>query len=254
MDTKNSYKTSSQYFAYCKNTDEKAKLQEQIKLAFAPKLKKILDLGCGNGINTAFLADYFKNASIEAIERSSAQIELARNQNNRPNINYLQTSFEDFKTDDKYNFILASHVLQYIDSDLEKFVKKAISLLAFNGELWFVQQTRKGMAQIISHQKPYLTNPRFNNWTTFEDYLPLIKKAVTDDFRLEVSYLNSSIKEINFPQPTDEDKLRLEFIFCLNNSFDEQSKEFKKNLASLNLNDSGRISHPNGIIKIRRLK
>lgn len=56
-----------------------------------------------------------------------------------------------------------------------------------------------------------------------------------------------------FTKPTDEDKLRLEFMLGLDKLFDKQSLIFKKHLAKLILGSSSRISHPNGIIKIRKL-
>jgi SAM-dependent methyltransferase len=254
MDEKNSYADSGRYLAYCQDTDEKTKLHECIREDLIPRPASILDLGCGNGINTAFLADYFSNSSVDAIERSPAQFDYAITHNNRKNTTYILNSFEDFHTDKKYDFILASHVLQYIDSNLESFVRKAISMLSSNAELWFVQQTRYGMAQIISHQRPYLANPRFGNWKTFEDYLPIIEDTLKKGFQIEISHLNSSFKQIDFANPSEEDKLRLEFIFCLTNTFDEQSLEFKSNLAKLDLGNEERISHPNGIMKIRRTK
>ena len=254
MDTKNSYKSATPYLAYCKATNEKQKLHDYISSAFDREPVSILDLGCGNGVNTSFIADRFQNASVDAIERSEAQIQEAISRNSRLNITYVHTPFEQFEIGRKYDFILASHVLQYIDSDLEGFVKKATEMLEKDGELWFVQQTKEGMAQIINHQKPYLTNERFQNWKTFEDYQGTIEKLVGENYQISVDSLDSSFSQIDFANPSEEDKLRLEFIFCLDDSYDSQSKEFKDHLSKLNLGDSERISHPNGIIKIRRLK
>ncbi len=256
MDTKNSYKESKQYLAYCKHTDEKQKLLEHIDLAFQTLPQRILDLGCGNGVNTMFLAERFPKARIDALERSPAQYTYAHQYHARTNIRYILQPFEQFNTQTKYDFILASHVLQYIDSDLEQFVKKASKMLAPDGELWFVQQTKQGMAQIIKHQKPYLLNPRFKEWKTFEDYVPKIREIFTDEclFSITEEHLNSSFTAINFSCPSKEDKLRLEFIFCLENSFDQQSPEFKAHLSELSLSKNGRIIHPNQILKIRRRK
>src|SRR3989338_2769352 len=153
MNTKNSYKSATPYLAYCKTTNEKQKLADYISSAFSKEPITILDLGCGNGINTFFIADRFPDALVDAIERSEAQINEASTRNNRVNIQYSNVTFEQFSSERKYDFILASHVLQYIDSELEGFIKKAIEMLEHSGELWFVQQTKEGMAQIISHQR-----------------------------------------------------------------------------------------------------
>jgi len=254
MDAQNSYKSAMPYLAYCRATDEKQKLHNHISSAFSKDPRTILDLGCGNGVNTSFIADRFPNSLVDAIERSEAQISEAVSRNCRTNIQYFNVPFEQFNSERKYEFILASHVLQYIDSDLEGFVKSATDMLEKDGELWFVQQTRKGMAQIISHQLPYLSNPRFKGWKTFEDYKEIIEKVVSADYEVSIDYLDSSFSQIDFKNPSEEDKLRLEFIFCLDRSFDKQSREFKEHLSKLNLGDGERISHPNGILKIRRIK
>jgi cyclopropane fatty-acyl-phospholipid synthase-like methyltransferase len=254
MDTKNSYKNAEPYLAYCRGTNEKHKLHDYISSAFDKEPVNILDLGCGNGVNTSFIADRFQNASVDAIERSGSQIQEAISRNSRSNINYVHTPFEQFETYKRYDFILASHVLQYIDSDLESFVKTATSMLEKDGEIWFVQQTKEGMAQIISHQRPYLTNERFQDWKTFEDYQDTIEKLVGKDYQISVDSIDSSFAQIDFANPSEEEKLRLEFIFCLDSSYDGQSQDFKDHLSRLKLGNGERISHPNGILKIRRVK
>lgn len=254
MDPKNSYKSSKQYLAYCNNTNEKSKLHKSISNAFVVNPAKILDLGCGNGVNSAFLADRFPTSLVDAVERSEAQITEAVIRHNRPNIHYFNVSFEQFGSERKYDFILASHVLQYIDSDLGSFVKKATEMLEKEGELWFVQQTREGMAQIISHQLPYLNSQRFRNRKTFEDYKEIIEELVNKDYEINDYYLDCSFSQPDFENPSEEDKLRFEFIFCLDESFDKQSPEFKHNLSRLKLGDGQRISHPNGILRVKRIK
>lgn len=266
VDLKNSYKSYAPYLAYTKNTNEKAKLHEylarecknkKLPIQLQDKNKNILDLGCGNGTNTFFMAKLFSKNHIDAIDRSESQVVFAKKNNAAKNIEYGNFGLEDFKSQKKYDFILVSHVLQYIDSGLEEFIKKALLYLNDGGEIWFVQQTKKGMLEIIKHQIKFLTNPRFKNWKTYEDYLKLIKKIIKGDkqYVLSEGILNSSFKKINFSNPTEEDKKRLEFIFCLEGSFDEQSDKFKKHLEKLNIElIGGRISHPNKIIKIRKVK
>lgn len=266
MDKRDSYKSYVPYLVYTKNTNEKAKLHKHLKkyyennnlpIKIGDKNKNILDLGCGNGTNTFFMAKLFSRNHIDAIDRSESQVIFAKKNNAAKNIEYGNFGLEDFKSQKKYDFIMVSHVLQYIDSGLEEFIKKALLFLNDGGEIWFVQQTKKGMLEIINHQRKFLTNPRFKNWKTYEDYLKLIKKIIKGDkqYVLSEGILNSSFKKFNFSTPTEEDKKRLEFIFCLKKSFDEQSDKFKKHLEKLNIKlISGRISHPNKIIKIRKVK
>jgi ubiquinone/menaquinone biosynthesis C-methylase UbiE len=254
MDEKNSYKSAIPYWTYCKYSNEKRLLHQYIEHNLTKKPSAILDIGCGNGINTVFVANRFPNTIIDAIERSKAQINEAKLRNNATNINYINVDLEHFTSIKTYDFILCSHVLQYIDSNLEQFVKSATTLLDGQGELWFIQQTKEGMTQIINHQMPYLSNPRFKNWKVFEDYRVSIESILGKDYQLCADYLDSSISQINFKNPSEDDKLRLEFILCLDESFDEQSAQFKKHLSKLRLGDGNGISHPNGILKIKRLK
>lgn len=260
--TKNIYEKYEPYLAYTQNTDEKEKLQNYIKNEFKKNNlpisardtgQEILDVGCGNGVNTLFLARLFKKHHITAIDSSLVQIEFAKRNNNANNISYYCLSFEDWKISQKFDFILASHILQYIESKPLNFIKKIIQSLARGGEAWIVQQTKKGMYEIIQHQKSFLDNPIFANWFTFEDYLPPVKRFAKNKLlTIKTKYLPTSFKSINFVKPTNEDKMRLEFILGLDQPFDKQSLLFKKHLAKLTLGSSGRIFHPNGIIKIRK--
>jgi SAM-dependent methyltransferase len=252
MDEKNSYKCATPYATYCKYTTEKRLLHKFMDTYFAKEPRTILDIGCGNGINTFFMANRFPNALVDAIERSEAQVTEAKSTHRKENIIYTNVDLEHYDTINRYDFILASHVLQYIDSDLGQFVKKAAVLLDRKGELWFVQQTKEGMAQIIAHQMPYLTNPRFKNWKTFDEYYADIGLLLGRDYDLRATYLDGSFSQIDFANPSIEDKWRLEFIFCLDEPFEAQSQEFKNHLSRLKLGNSERIAHKNGIVRITR--
>jgi hypothetical protein len=100
--------------------------------------------------------------------------------------------------------------------------------------------------------QPFLKNPRFRNWPTFENYEPIIHGvAEKNGYITNVDYLDSSLAGVDFANPSDEDKQWLKFALLLEGEFDNESPEFKQHLAKLNLNrPDGRISHPNGIIKV----
>ncbi len=262
-DPLDSYRTPLKYLAWVRNTNEKLILQQRIKseyeagrLAVMPQNanKRILDLGCGNGINSVFLAQLFANCQIDAIDRSPAQIEYASSRHTATNLHYYCSRLEDYCSAQGYDFILASHILQYIDSPFEVFAEKVLALIRPGGEAWIVQQTRKGMAEIIAHQQPFLISHRFRNWQTFEDYCDMMTDLVKSctEFEMTTLHLDTSIAAINFANPNEDDKLRLEFIFCLDASYDAQSAEFKAHLATCALSSQGRIAHPNGIMRIAR--
>lgn len=262
----NDYAKYEPYLAYTELTDEKKALDRYITQAYhegsfplkpGESNKFILDVGSGNGIHSLFLAKLLPEHTIEAIERSAAQLEYAQKHRSAPNINYHLSSLEDWPANKRYDFILVSHVLQYIDTDISYFVNKVLSLLKVGGEAWFIQQTKTGMAQIIAYQQPLLIHPRFKRWRTFEDYQVEIENMLKDNLRYSwtTDHLATSFAMIDFKNPSLGDKLRLQFIFCLYEPYDHQTDEFKQRLIRLQdeLNNKGRIIHPNGIMKIKRL-
>ncbi len=253
MGSENSFWLPGRYVAYVSKTNEKTVLHQHIKNEYEAgnlpikyeQQGRVLDLGCGTGANTEALSKIFRNSLIVAIDRSPQQLSYAVAQN-VGGVIYIPIPFEDFSYSN-YDFVLASHVLQYIDTDPKSFIRKMIDALSTDGEAWIVQQTRKGMYEIISHQKAFLTNPRFNTWLTLEDYIKMVDEI---GFTYRLQLLPTSIDGINFENPSEEDRRRLEFMFCLDQGFDQQPAEFKSHLSKLT---SGRkIYHPNGIIKIRR--
>lgn len=260
--TSDEFKDAEPYKAYIRRTNEKVLLKKAIMNAsqsgdFPVKNKgegfAILDVGSGNGVNAFFLADLFERCLIEAVEPSEAQYwEALAGSRSRNNIVFRNIGLEIFRPGRKYDFVLASHVLQYIYVPVEDFIRKVLEMLSKGGEAWIVQQTEEGINQIIQHQKKYLSNSRFQNWLTFKDYLPLIKKiAKRESCTVETEYLQSSIKAIDFANPSKKDKEVLKFIFLCD--YDWQSTEFKEHLATLKLGKAGRIKHPNGIAKIKKL-
>ncbi len=248
------YNKPERYKTYVKYTDEKVKLADYIsqqyfkgKLSIKPtdrNRKKVLDVGCGNGVNLEILKDVFIDHEISGVERCFAQFQYAV-ANAIPRIQYIYSPFQEFRGTD-FDFILTSHVLQYLDTNPVFFLCKLYDSLNKDGEAWIVQHTSKGIAEIIHHMMPFL--PHIEDWKTFDDYLAMIKQL---GFSYATEVLPTSIKGINFQSPSEEDKRRLEFILALETGFDETPIEFRDHLAKLETQD--RISHPNGIIKIKRV-
>lgn len=246
------YKKPERYRTYVKHTDEKIELANHLSGEyFAGKLpirpgengKKALDIGCGNGVNLQILRNVFLDHQVIGVEQSFEQFQYAV-ASPIPRVHYIHSPYQEFR-ETNYDFALASHVLQYVDTNPVFFLSKLRYSLAESGEAWIVQHTEKGIAEIIRHMLPL--TPHLDDWKTFEDYVKIVQEL---GFSYDTHLLNTSIKGINFQNPSSEDKLRLEFILALDTDFDQTSPELKDHLAKLPSQE--RISHPNGIIKIRK--
>lgn len=253
MDSENSFTKGARYNAYVRGTNEKTLLRQYIlseylagNLSIKPRTlgKRVLDLGCGTGAILSILENIFANCEVIGLDRSKEQ--LSEIETVKRNVELINVAFEDYNRTG-FDFILVSHVLQYIDTDPEEFILKIIHSLNAGGEVWFILQTKRGMCELISYTRDLITLPRFKNWLTFEDYVAVIE---TLGFRHEIVILPTSFSGINFKNPSPLDRLRLEFIFCLNQPYQESSYELRERLAKIPYQE--RIFHPNGIIKIRK--
>ncbi len=222
MDSENSFVLGERYLAYVNSTNEKEMLRDYVTCEYVmgnlpikpndTRPKNILDLGCGTGANLGWLMELFKGHNVEGIDRSKAQI----SQITIPGAPVMHVAFEDHRKGN-YDFILASHVLQYIDTPGIEFIGKVREALTTNGEAWFIQQRVIGMYEIIGHTRRYVENSRLKHWLSFEDYVLMLRSAGIPHAR---KALRTSFEGVNFKNPTPQDKRRLEFILCLPHDFD----------------------------------
>ena len=91
---------------------------------------RVLDLGCGVGRNSIYIAERFKNKNcvVDCVDLLEIAIEKlmmnAKEHNVALNINGINKSIEEFKIDtDSYDFIMAISALEHIDTE-ESFSKK----------------------------------------------------------------------------------------------------------------------------------
>ena len=96
--------------------------------------KKILDVGCGNGVISL---EYAKKNNLTLIDISTNMLELAKaNAQSKgiDNINYFRGSIEEFDSPEKYDAIIAIGLLSHVSSINDTIVKLK-SLLKNNGNL-----------------------------------------------------------------------------------------------------------------------
>ena len=75
------------------------------------KTEKVLEMGYGDGVITDNLAK--EDINLTVVEGSSVLVEKARKK--YPNINFINSLFEEIDINEKYETILALHVLEHVD-------------------------------------------------------------------------------------------------------------------------------------------
>lgn len=95
---------------------------------------RVLDLGCGVGRNSIYIAERFKNINciVDCVDLLEIAIEkLAQNAKEHNvilNVNGINESIEDYEIErNSYDFIMAISALEHIDTQ-ESFVKKLIEI------------------------------------------------------------------------------------------------------------------------------
>ncbi len=83
--------------------------------------ESMLDVGCGVGQMTKALAERFKK--VVGIDGSLVKIEKGNKENKLPNIEYVSTLYEDFESEQKFDFIVSTNVLEHVD-DSVSFLKR----------------------------------------------------------------------------------------------------------------------------------
>lgn len=141
-------------------------LEKFTKLLSTSK-SKVLDVGCGGGQDSKFLAD--KGFSVLGIDISSAMIKLSRKYS--PDVNFKIVNVMDLPNSHKYNGIWCSRVFHNISTEeQDKFLRKLKSLLGKNGILYItsVVCSKKEDYEIIDLKdgnilKKYLLAKSFKN-------------------------------------------------------------------------------------------
>lgn len=92
----------------------------------------ILEIGCGTGLFTSYILELFPDAEIDALDLSSSMIARAVEKFSASKINFIEKDFREFKTEKRYDLILSSSTLQWLD--LEPTFKKVAELLNPKGK------------------------------------------------------------------------------------------------------------------------
>jgi len=173
----------NQFQFFLSHSDEKI---QQIALLRRKIGGSLLDIGCGEGTITLALKDMFDR--VEVVEEKKNYCENLEKQG----IVCHNTKFEDFQTSSRYDVILASHLLTYLD-DKEKAIAKMYQLLKVGGKIYIFNMTYDGLMQVIKEK----IHPDISNRTDLQ-VQEIVKKYVKYE---------REIIPINMETKTDEEML-----------------------------------------------
>jgi 2-polyprenyl-3-methyl-5-hydroxy-6-metoxy-1,4-benzoquinol methylase len=98
---------------------------------------KVLEIGCGSGILLSLLVENFKNLHFEGIEPFNdgfSSLEILNTIIKDTGISIENKSYEEFKTNSKYNLIFCVNVFEHLE-DWPNFLIRVKNLLENNGKL-----------------------------------------------------------------------------------------------------------------------
>jgi len=105
-----------------------ASYREALRYAFG---RKVLDVGCGSGYGSFFLASYSAN-QVEAVDNFIPALDYARQVYAHPRLNFVEgNALELPYPDDSFDFVFSSQVIQYISNN-DKFLKEICRVLRPN--------------------------------------------------------------------------------------------------------------------------
>lgn len=105
-----------------------------------PNTGHILELGYGDGLVTAALAQ--SGCKMTLIEGAKTLVDIASNKH--PNINCIETLFEDFVPENRFDVILSSHVLEHVDNP-QALLKLMATWLTDTGKIVVVVPNRNSL-------------------------------------------------------------------------------------------------------------
>lgn len=119
------------------------------------KGENMLDLGCGVGTMTYAFSKNFKR--IVGLDGSKIKIRKANKINSAPNIEYVCALFDEYNTNEKFDFIISTNVLEHLDKR-KSFLKKAKNMLSKKGLLAITVPNALGLHKRIGKKMGIIRN------------------------------------------------------------------------------------------------
>ena len=130
-------------------------------LDFDSSVPKILDLGAGTGLLSAFVLSKYPEAEITLVDQAEKMLDLAQRRfNNHCNIKYILGDYTTIKFPEKYDAVISALSIHHLESEQKKdLYEKSFSLLNLEGVFINADQVRSNFDSI--------ENKIINQWHNF---------------------------------------------------------------------------------------
>ena len=149
--------------------------------------KKVLDIACGCGHGTLLLAKEGKAKAVIGSDISSKAIRYASIRNSYPNVSFVESNAETFKTDESVDVVVSFETIEHLPN-ADTFLDNVYSLLTDNGH-FYVSTPISKLSEDIKPVNPY----HLKEWGFLE-----FQSMVGKYFEIEKVYVQLSIESHPF--------------------------------------------------------
>jgi len=199
------------FSSYLRIANEKQVLAQEIIVLFEKlRVKSVLDIGAGNGDLSSLI--FNKVEKYTAIEPRGEFADLLRSKG----INVIERTFPCNIGKDKYDLVLCSHSVPYLQKDYEPFLKEAYEKLNKNGNMLIITYIGEGDDWNYFLRdvgvKPFVnTLINYNDRKNFLKHLGQLEEWFVFS-RLESSSIEDLIKALGFVASAGEKDKKEAFL------------------------------------------
>ena len=174
---------------HTKTTSQQERTAKIVESEFFADAKTVLDIGCGDGRITAFLAEKLPNSSIIGCDVSKSMIEFALEKftsSEYPNLSFIEKDATNLGFNDKFDRIISFNCLHWINNQ-QKVLDEISASLKSGGKALIISSPKTdkddlqsvcAKVMISSKWSSYFKNyPQIHSFHTEEDYQKMLKKT-----------------------------------------------------------------------------
>lgn len=189
-------------------------INEILKEIPKSSIKSVADIGCGVGMKTAQMANYFDKAKVNGYDLSESGIKTAQRHHKQKNIHFTTEDITKAANIKKFDLITAFDVLEHIE-DWQKLVKKLIKsnnkyiifcapvgrMRPYEFNIGHYRNFRINEIEIFMESQGYRTIKTF--YAGFPFYSPIIRnltnkfhKNYYDNLQTNMSFISKRIHDV----------------------------------------------------------